>query len=434
MSAAYRFDIVDLGNSALAYLMLALFLSPVLAMVGLVSPSMGNEDKVFPSFSGQSLGYAGIALLCLFLGNRVPVWLGWRARSVKWSEAEWRPANALAVYLLTMLAGFATKILTVLQGGELPLPGFLPYGQLSFFLSLNWLSFLALGIAFVQYYRLLRLQNASGVLFWRILAWGTLVFCVMSSFFVVGRFASVLPIILVMIIRHYLIKRSNLQFIVISVAIIAVLFPLKTFWRTQMVSFNELQSGHVETTQSFGQKASSIQVGLLGEKGFFLDSTVGRIRQSHIFTAIVESQRGFEYGRTLLDLPLKVVPPRFWSGLKANIVSDGNRLGRELGIVGDQLTGIGPTLPGDLYLNFGLVGIVVGMFLFGMLYRYLYEALLAKITATGVLLYGVIWIEVVHGLEDWISSSWAVIARLAAIVFMLHLALVFKPSRKMAGR
>ena len=52
----------------------------------------------------------------------------------------------------------------------------------------------------------------------------------------------------------------------------------------------------------------------------------------------------------------------------------------------------GPTMVGDFYMNFGLLGIMIGMFIIGLIYRMLYELFIKATNASspGILFYFVL--------------------------------------------
>ena len=82
----------------------------------------------------------------------------------------------------------------------------------------------------------------------------------------------------------------------------------------------------------------------------------------------------YRYGETLLLAPISVLIPRFLWPDKPNI-----SLGREFGSTFrlksamDSETEIAPTMVGEFYWNFGVPGVVVGMWLLGMGYRWYYQ-------------------------------------------------------------
>jgi len=81
----------------------------------------------------------------------------------------------------------------------------------------------------------------------------------------------------------------------------------------------------------------------------------------------------YKYGETILLAPISMLIPRFLWPSKPNVA-----IGREFGVtfdlvpVGDAHTQIAPTVIGEFYWNFHIPGVIVGMFLMGAAYRWLY--------------------------------------------------------------
>lgn len=99
--------------------------------------------------------------------------------------------------------------------------------------------------------------------------------------------------------------------------------------------------------------------------------------------AAVPQKAPFEYGKTMILWMAAPVPRALWPG-KPEVVS-GQEVAR---IVLDRVSGMGkgggipPNIVTDLYWNFGVLGVPVGMFLFGYLLRRLYQTSLPFIAGS----------------------------------------------------
>jgi len=82
----------------------------------------------------------------------------------------------------------------------------------------------------------------------------------------------------------------------------------------------------------------------------------------------------YRYGETLLLAPIAVFVPRFLWPDKPNI-SIGKEFGATFRLIGpmDSETYISPSIVGELYWNFAVPGVVFGMWLVGMGYRWYYQ-------------------------------------------------------------
>jgi hypothetical protein len=138
-----------------------------------------------------------------------------------------------------------------------------------------------------------------------------------------------------------------------------------------------------------------------------------------------------EYGSSLREVLLSFSPPRFlWENKPESANVKSNEFGHKIGILtsDDNVTGIGPTVIGDWYMNFGIIGIIAGMFLTGMIFRAIYNYFIIEtgVSSAGILIYSVVWIQLIKGIEDWIAPIYVGLFRLLAILLIIHLFLVKK--------
>lgn len=99
--------------------------------------------------------------------------------------------------------------------------------------------------------------------------------------------------------------------------------------------------------------------------GFFAAGRGGLATQAHLLH-LVPKEIGYRFGATLITWIVFPIPRSFWGGKPKN-------LGQQLGVLiygrGKGIVGAGtpPFIAGELYLNFGLLGIVFGGLVFGVL-------------------------------------------------------------------
>lgn len=105
---------------------------------------------------------------------------------------------------------------------------------------------------------------------------------------------------------------------------------------------------------------------------FFEAQTTGITVMAHLVHK-VPGQLGFQFGQTLFTWAVFPIPRAFWSGKPVNL---GQVLGEEIYKQGIGFVGAGtpPPVPAELYLNFWIPGLVIGMYALGVLVRagYLY--------------------------------------------------------------
>ena len=174
-----------------------------------------------------------------------------------------------------------------------------------------------------------------------------------------------------------------------------------------------------------------IKLELKGIQKFVFDSSIGRIDQSRVLSAVFEKTEKFLHGETFLELLTSFGPPRFiWKNKLFSINILGNKYGRQIGILGpnDFQTSINPTMIGDWYMNFGIVGIIFGMFLMGMIFRFIYNYLILETnnSLSGVMIYSVFWIQIIRGMENYIAPVYAGLMKMFVVLILIHVFLTWK--------
>ena len=225
------------------------------------------------------------------------------------------------------------------------------------FLSLNPLHFTALAIAFSQYFFLLRAKDVRSRA-WCGIAWTLfIVEFLVQIIFGYGRMGVLIPALIYLLTRHYLYKPNVGRILVVGLSVFLLIFPIKLYMKDKV----SIDRSYFASEQGVSM-IQALTSELPSTLSLITDSTVGRIGQSHVFTAIVEKTEYLLYGRGLLDFFRAF---DLWSVMRGDIqfLNDGNDFGIAYGMIGigDFFTGVGPTQIGDLYLNFGLLGIVFGM-------------------------------------------------------------------------
>ena len=155
-----------------------------------------------------------------------------------------------------------------------------------------------------------------------------------------------------------------------AVVAVFVIFPLFNTYRNQ--------SDRLGTDVRMSR---TIDLAARWDRHEYLDHSVNdfmkRISLVYCVGAIlrdVPSAVPYRYGDTLALLPISLFVPRIIWPDKPNIT-----IGREFGVTfqlvnpTDQLTQISPTITGELYWNYDIPGVVVGMFLIGGFMRAVYE-------------------------------------------------------------
>ncbi|KKU91472.1 MAG: hypothetical protein UY23_C0001G0078 [Candidatus Jorgensenbacteria bacterium GW2011_GWA1_48_11] len=286
------------------------------------------------------------------------------------------------------------------------------YSAVGFF---SLLGTVALAVAFLFYYRSLK-EGFGNFRVWKWWAWSLFVLEFIYGFLRGSRLEALIPIFVYLIVRHYIVGFNYKRTIFVILLSLLVVMPSVHFYNSPKPNLNWY----------FNDGGQSSRVS--NAVGFALDSGVARINQYSIFYHIFEKFHDFWYGQDLLEFFISLTPPKFIWHDKPSIAIDGNAVGRQLGFVSpdDFKSGVGVTMIGDWYLNFGLVGIIAGMFFIGIIYKFIYFYLIESTNHSpgGVMLYTLAWLQIIKGLEGWIASTYAGLVKLIILLVLIHFFLV----------
>jgi len=159
--------------------------------------------------------------------------------------------------------------------------------------------------------------------------------------------------------------------LVVLLVAVFVIFPLYN-------SFQHLDR-RLGTAERLNRTVASISH---WDRQNFLDQSVGAFfKRMGIITSVAAVLRDvpdfipYRKGETLALAPISLLIPRFLWPEKPNI-----NIGREFGVTFnlvnpvDRETQIAPSLVGEFYWNFGMSGVIVGMFIMGIVYRWIFQA------------------------------------------------------------
>ena len=415
-----NFDIFALGNSAVLYYCLIFgtlsFLS-LLPFISQISPILFDKRLQLPNF--QAIFYLMLGIFSFILGYNLSIARIFTKRIPNILKKEWNAKRVFIVFILVFVAGLMIKFLRISGGAFSHLGKSTAFLNSSFYSLvglLDWLGPVALAIAFAYYFYLLKINNPRYKI-WQIIAWLTFAVEFLFGFFSLSRFSVVIPIIIYLIIRHYLCAKSYWRIIMAVFIILLAIMPLMNFYRNAQNSLRPYPN--------IANNQIEVKYSAIGQ--FVADSSLSRIDQSRILTAVFQKTENFLYGKSLLNFFISLGPPRFlWKDKP--VIAGGNEFGRQYGILAtdDFKNSVGPTVIGDWYMNFGLAGIILGMFLMGIIFKtiYLYFVKEANYSLSGVVIYSILWIQIIKGTEDFIAPVWAGMVKLFVILLIIHFFLV----------
>ncbi len=407
-----EFDFFALGPSALAFYALIFFAVPLLNIFGVRfglvltggMPALRPLLYLLLGFAGLVLGYYA-----------VPVWRSEKAAG--FFRRTWDEGRTRMVFAAGFGIGLLTKALRLWTGSYAHLGPESALQSGPFWSSVGFLdnfTYLALALASAKQ---ARAETPKEKTFWN---WALgfslgaeLLYAVPSC----SRLAIFTPL-LVWFIASWYGGRRSLAGLGILAALIIIIFPFGNVCRTTSTWV------YYNTHAATGAYASA-GAPALGAAGFVSDSLFSRLNQEKVFDAILAHPAPRLYGQFLRDIAVSLGPPRFIWKSKPAIAAGGNELGHRLGLLypQDRTTSIGPTLPGDWYMNFGLGGLFLGMALMGMLWRFIYTHLitLTGMSLAGTVFYALVWIQAIRGIEDSIAPVYAGLIKFTVIFLLLTL-------------
>jgi hypothetical protein len=192
---------------------------------------------------------------------------------------------------------------------------------------------------------------------------------------------------------HYYISRIRpVYMITLAVFTVLVLNPGGQLWRSAYQTVGATGMGDVPAvTHELADELSRMD---LGEYLDYATFHFERFNEAATVSALweaVPSTLEYKYGKTYLPVVTWIVPRFIWHDKPT--FQYFNEIGHVTGMIGpfDTATTIVYTSIGELYLNFGVLGVPLGMFAIGMLSRWLYQSLIAGTrNQAGLLFYGLL--------------------------------------------
>ncbi|MCL5004512.1 MAG: hypothetical protein M1170_01030, partial [Patescibacteria group bacterium] len=258
------------------------------------------------------------------------------------------------------------------------------------------------------------------IFLWRKIAWGTFILEMVYALPSCNRTSMIMPIFFYLILKSYFsrIAWRLVVFIILGAAI--VLFPFGNACRNPEILRHYNLAG-----KSIGNIENSLTY-VKNTGDFVSNSIFSRIDQFAVFSRIIEMDEPLLYGKSLLNFFISLGPPRFiWTNKP--VISGGSDFGHRSGLLAPEVKStVGVTMVGDWYMNFGLIGIILGMFFMGVLFRLIYEYFIkrAATSLSGVMIYGILWFNIIKGMEDWIAPVYAGLVKIFVLLLIVHYFLI----------
>ena len=304
-------------------------------------------DKHRLSFLTYKSFYIIIIGLCSFVAGYVLLNNNWRYSFLR---NEWSFRNVLIASAVFFLGGIFSKIVGVLKGDHqhFHFSGSVVDSNLVvYFSSINILQIISLALLGIGF--ILSVRRGEG-------GWKKIFFVLFVSTFVAFLLLSYLFGSKTLTISIILIF-----FVVFSVLIVSYKKQVYLVLLMSLLLFSSfVLKGYIENSSKQGSIERAVQ-----GAGELL---VGRVNQSHIVTEIVSRNSEKELFYPYLEL----LGPILGDEARKQFVKQGNIFGHEYGFLSetDYNTGVGKTMLGGLYISFGFLGVLFGMFFVGGRYSW----------------------------------------------------------------
>ena len=360
-------------------------------LVGLQDP----DSLRFQSLLGWVFFYSALGLLALYAGyySGAAVRLGERMVRALDPGRLWKRSRIVPVALVWMAIGLAGAMAYVQAfGGFRAVTGNLVFvateGSLGHFWQIALMEFAVVGLHLLV---VGNLTEPGGRLRWLPAVSGvTLVlflYLITSSKFLILR--AFVPLA---IFYHLLRRRIHFAHMVLLLVAFGLLFPVFYAYRQFGLADMHALSDQVQDTQ--------------GEAWLLQANVLTRAYDADSFLMVLDRTGNtvpFRFGASLLDLTYFFIPRSLWpekpmsySLQFADHYYSDVRLG--------GLNFVSPSLMGELYANFHVLGIVVGMWLLGLVMR-ASHGMAIRGGGPGALLYGYIFLTAIHMVEGSIAAQ-----------------------------
>jgi hypothetical protein len=248
---------------------------------------------------------------------------------------------------------------------------------------------------------------------------------VMFAFITGSKFYLVTLLCIPVIIGHYLRRRVSAAALagLLAVYVFAVA-PAVSVYRST-VDYRELRFGTMG--RELPRVAAQVGTSLLRlSPGAYVESSFGAFLHRlsgvdglAIVVRGVPSRIAFQRGRTLAWVGKVLVPTAVWPRKYDRIEDDLSSVPRLFGYPGFVQGGIGLTEDAELYLNFGVLGILAGMLGIGMLHRVGVIWLQCPMSPWRVWIYSLAWPWMMFSVEGWFYTIYPNVFRTVVLALLV---------------
>lgn len=375
----------------------------------------GNISPRIPLKRADTIVAQAVALLALvFTGLAYALPIGrWAGRTLPPLRREWSLVECEVVGFGMLAVGWTITALGVIG----LIPRNLGSGVINTLASFRIYATVVFAYAFIRY------RSPTSLILLLI----TIVPSSILGFFSGSKQHFLQPLALVVFTGMLYTGRIRFRWIALGVVGISLLYPTAVFYRQVILNGNTLPvivplSHPTETLHRVQTFVASQKVGETLAAGF--EQTGGRLDDLGPTAVIVRDTprvSPFQEGRTLMLFFYSFVPRVLWPHKPS--INIGQWITDTYGPGPQVRSATGPSIIGDLYLNFGLWSVVGGVVIFGIALRAFHEWTLARTrNAPTVLLSAVLAGASLHIVMGSVAGCWGVIVFTVVPLVAIHLA------------
>jgi hypothetical protein len=206
---------------------------------------------------------------------------------------------------------------------------------------------------------------------------GIVLFLIQSSLLATeGARSSLITLGIILILaRHYCIKRFKL--FQVGMLVVSMLF---VFWAIGLVR----NVASFDITRTVEEVKYARESGLSNWYDPFVEMG-GSIRTVNLVVSLVPENQPYWYGRSYLQSTAKIIP--YLQGAIKNYLGLTPAQWLTFTLFGYDAAGTGFSIAGEGYLNFGLPGVFMQMFVIGMLLKYIYLRFVTTVSPSSALMF-----------------------------------------------
>lgn len=228
----------------------------------------------------------------------------------------------------------------------------------------------------------------------------------------------------------------------IFITMIIFLFPVMKIHRLSVYTNfqNQSQLGFFDTSTISTTKADLKRISqeFHGYFNYVLDEQIRRYDQTIIVGTLMSetpSRSPYLKGATIFPTLINSLIPRFiWANKPTT--TDQNLFGWKYGFIApnDESTSVLYSYIGELYINYSWSGTMIGMFIYGIFFRYIYEICIhkdknGKYSDMGIFFYTLFWTTAIH-IEGLLIPSLSGMVQYIILLMPILLFLSLKPDIK----